>query len=162
MAQPDSDRALQQCLLDRLIDLEPASGVEPPSTRAQSLRQFKAAVRRDLEWLLNTHRSIDEIPETYKELPKSVFVYGLPDLAGVALQSAQDERRLVRMIETAISTFEPRLTRVRVTPRQAVTKSVHSLAFQIEAMLLIDPAPERISFDTVLEVARGAYEVTGI
>ena len=81
MAQSDSDRALQQCLLDRLIDLEPASNVEPPSTRAQSLRQFKAAVRRDLEWLLNTHRSIDVVPETYQELPKSVFVYGLPDLA---------------------------------------------------------------------------------
>jgi hypothetical protein len=26
-------------------------------------------------------------------------------------------------------------------------------------MLMIDPAPERISFDTVLEVTKGAYSV---
>ena len=35
------------------------------------------------------------------------------------------------------------------------------LRFQIEALLLMDPAPELISFDTVLELASGEYQVKG-
>jgi hypothetical protein len=29
----------------------------------------------------------------------------------------------------------------------------------VEAMLMIDPAPERIAFDTVLEITKGSYSV---
>jgi hypothetical protein len=29
----------------------------------------------------------------------------------------------------------------------------------VEAVLMVDPAPERISFDTVLEISKGAYSV---
>ena len=33
--------------------------------------------------------------------------------------------------------------------------------FQVEALLRMDPSPEHVVFDTVLEVARGEYAVEG-
>jgi predicted component of type VI protein secretion system len=36
---------------------------------------------------------------------------------------------------------------------------MQAVRFHVEAMLLIDPAPERIAFDTVLEISKGAYSV---
>ena len=33
--------------------------------------------------------------------------------------------------------------------------------FQVEAILRMDPSPEHVGFDTVLEVARGQYAVEG-
>ena len=65
----------------------------------------------------------------------------------------------MRAIQSTIELFEPRLTRVRVTPLTPLKKSVLTIRFQIEAQLRADPFPEQISFDTVLEVARGSYEV---
>jgi len=35
------------------------------------------------------------------------------------------------------------------------------LRFQIEGLLLKDPAPEQVSFDTVLQLANGEYQVKG-
>jgi type VI secretion system protein ImpF len=35
------------------------------------------------------------------------------------------------------------------------------LRFQIEGLLIMDPAPEHISFDTVLQLASGEYQVKG-
>jgi len=159
MPLPEPDRGVQQSLLDRLIDLEPGSRVEGLMTRAQSLRGLKASLRRDLEWLLNTTRDITPVPEGFSELQNSLFTYGLPDINSIRLQGSQDEARLVRALEEAVERFEPRLTRVKVVPLQTLTKQAHALRFQIEGLLMIDPAPEQVSFDTVLEVSRGAYEV---
>ena len=63
MAKQDMERPIQQSLLDRLIDLDPLSKVEPMPTRAESIREFKAGVRRDLEWLLNSRRTPEAPPE---------------------------------------------------------------------------------------------------
>jgi type VI secretion system protein ImpF len=92
-------------------------------------------------------------------LKKSLFNYGLPDVSSMSLQSPSDERRLLRGLELAIETFEPRLARARVTSSETITSSMQAVRFHVEAMLLIDPAPERIAFDTVLEISKGAYSV---
>ena len=64
-------------------------------------------------------------------------------------------------MEAALATFEPRLRSVRVTlvPVRDTTSRV--LRFQIEGMLRLEPAPERVTFDTVLELTSGEYEVKG-
>ena len=49
-------------VLDRLIDLEPGAQTENPPSRSQSERLLKRAVRRDLEWLLNTRRISRSVP----------------------------------------------------------------------------------------------------
>src|SRR5215471_5322758 len=72
--------AVQRPLLDRLVDLDPRTPGEPALTRAAAVRTLKDALRRDLEWLLNSRRTPIEIPKSCEELRKSVFNYGLPDL----------------------------------------------------------------------------------
>src|SRR5579872_6228824 len=160
MAKSDPEIAVQPPLLDRLIDHDP-SGADPVQTRAMAVRVFKEALRRDLEWLLNTRRAPLDIPKSYEELARSVFFYGLPDLSSVSLHSFEDEMHLLGMIEKAIANFEPRLAQVKVTAREPLARNERMLHFQIDALLMVDPAPESISFDTVLNVDRGACEVKG-
>jgi type VI secretion system protein ImpF len=159
MADAKFERAVQLGLLDRLLDFEPDTRSEAPITRAESLRRFRAAVKRDLEALLNTVRISFEIPESCPELKKSLLNYGLPDCSSMSLQSPTDERRLLRGLELAIEMFEPRLARAKVTSSEQITSSMQAVRFHVEAILLIDPAPERIAFDTVLEISKGAYSV---
>lgn len=151
-------RPVQQSILDRLLDAEPYSTVEAPQTRSQSIRQLKAALRRDLEWLLNTRQCIETV-DGFPELRTSVFTYGLPDITSIRLESGQDEQRLLRAMETAIQLFEPRLANVHVIAVEPLTKRARELRFHIEGLLLLDPAPELIAFDTTLDVSRGDYEV---
>jgi type VI secretion system protein ImpF len=159
MANPKLIKNVQQGLLDRLIDLEPTNRFEVPMSRAESVRQLRLSVKRDLEWLLNSTRMPIEIPESCKEIDKSVLFYGLPDISSVSVQNLAHQQRLQRSLETAIETFEPRLSRARVTSRERYRSTNQSITFHVEAMLMIDPAPERISFDTVLEISKGAYSV---
>ena len=44
---------------------------------------------------------------------------------------------------------------------EAARVNQHVLRFQIEGMLMMDPAPEQVSFDTVLQIASGEYQVKG-
>jgi type VI secretion system protein ImpF len=159
MPSPKFTKNVQQGLLDRLIDNEPDNRNETPITRAESLRQFRLAVKRDLEWLLNTTRMPIEVPDYCGEVKHSVLFYGLPDVNSISVQNYGDEQRLMRSLEAAIEMFEPRLARTRVTGREAFSARQQSITFHVEAMLMIEPAPERISFDTVLEISKGAYSV---
>lgn len=159
MATQKFTRTVQPSLLDRLIDTEPHERSEAPVSRAESLRQFRAAVKRDLEWLLNTTCSPIELPEPCEHLRQSLLFYGLPDISTVILHDPSDEDKLLRSLEVAIETFEPRLANARVTGKEPYRPGKQAITFHVDAMLLMDPAPERISFDTVLEIAKGAYSV---
>jgi len=92
-------------------------------------------------------------------LRDSLWLYGLPDINSISLQNQQDEERLLRGLERAIQQFEPRLSRVRVTSYDRILKSRQIVEFHVEAMLMIEPAPERIAFDTILEIGKGSYRV---
>ena len=63
-ANPKLIKNVQQGLLDRLVDLEPDNRNEATMSRAESVRQLRLAVKRDLEWLLNSTRMPIEIPES--------------------------------------------------------------------------------------------------
>ena len=159
MATSKYSKTIQPCLLDRLIDLEPQSRVEAPVSRAESLRQFRLSVKRDLEWLLNTTCAPMEIPESCEEAKKSVLCFGLPDVNSISLNDPGDEQKVLAALEEAIQLFEPRLAHARVTSKDGFRTKQQSITFHVEAVLLVDPAPERISFDTVLELTKGAYSV---
>jgi type VI secretion system protein ImpF len=160
MARSELDANVTLSLLDRLVDLEPSLRTDPPQGRSQSLRQLKASLRRDIEWLLNTRRSIEEIKDSSLQIEHSLFNYGLPDITALGIHSTQDQNRLLWMIESTIATFEPRIRDPRVT-MEAVAGNARVLRFQIQGLLRIDPAPERVTFDTVLELTSGEYEVKG-
>ena len=160
MPRRDSTGPATLSVLDRLIDRDPKTRSEAPLSRAQSLRELKSALKRDLEWLLNTRRTIEPAPEAARETTRSVYHYGFADISSKSLLSARDQSDLVRDMESAIATFEPRLKRARVR-MEPVEGSYRTLKFVIEGLLCMDPTPEPVRFDTVLEMGKGEYEVKG-
>ena len=161
MAQRGLERTVQQSVLDRLIDTEPDSVIEPPRTHSQSVRELKRAVRRDIEWLLNTRRTIIPVPADLAEVTRSVFVYGLPDISSLSSESGDARERLRRQVEDAIALFEPRLTGVSVAFVPDEGSGRRELRFVIDAVLQMDPTPEQVSFDTVFEVTSSKFQVGG-
>jgi type VI secretion system protein ImpF len=156
-----SERSAKLSVLDRLIDNDPKRTSEAPPSAAQSLRELKTSLRRDIEWLLNTRRGIEDAPPGSSELERSLHVYGLPDVCSLSLNAPQEYNRLARTMETALATFEPRLRGIRVTPAVSADKTSRVLRFQIEGVLRLEPVPEHVTFDTVLELTSGEYEVKG-
>ena len=161
MPRPDPDLAVTASILDRLIDMNPKVDADPPANRSQSVRQLKASLRRDLEWLLNSRRNPDEVPETHEELYRSLYNYGLPDVTSRGINSPRDRQRLLRLVEQTIEIFEPRLMGTRVRALESAGSGPRILRFQIEALLKMDPAPEQILFDTVLQLNSGEYQIKG-
>lgn len=161
MARWEAEQTVTQSVLDRLIDREPSVPTEPAPTRAQSVRQLKAALRRDLEWLLNSRRNPEAAGPEFVEVEHSLFNYGLPDISSLHWNSTRDRARLAHMLEIAVALFEPRLDRVKVIPLDGAGGTIQVLRFQIEGMLKMDPAPEHITFDTVLQLSNGEYQVKG-
>ncbi len=135
--------------------------MENPLSRTQSVRLLKSAVRRDLEWLLNSRRICDPPSEVLKELNRSAYVYGLPDLSSLTMATAVDRNRLVKQILSTISLFEPRLSNVRLVMVEAEDSAKKDVRLRIEAMLRMDPVPEPVSFDTVIELKSGNCHLTG-
>jgi type VI secretion system protein ImpF len=76
--------------------------------------------------------------------------------------SAEVRTKLLRQVERTIAQFEPRLARVRVSLVEQETENARrELRFVIEGTLRMDPNPEQVIFDTVLEISSGEYEVKG-
>jgi type VI secretion system protein ImpF len=160
MARPD-EFVVTPSLLDRLIDREPRQLDDSQTTRAQSVRHLKAALRRDLEWLLNTRRNPDAAPDSMVELSQSVYNYGLPDFSAVSLNNTKDRSWLLVEVERCVALFEPRLHDVRVSFLESPGVASRTLHFQIEGLLQMDPAPEQVSFDTMLQLTTGDYQIRG-
>ena len=158
MPRIDNEIRITPSVLDRLLDYEPEVSREPLASRSKSLRQLKESVKRDLEQLLNTRQSGDWLPADLKELESSLAAYGLPDFSSVSIKSPAEQNRLRRALESAISTFEPRLEDINITllPLGDLERSLH---FRIEARLRIEPAPEPVTFDAMLQLSSGQYLV---
>ncbi|HEY6331913.1 MAG TPA: type VI secretion system baseplate subunit TssE [Blastocatellia bacterium] len=158
MSRTDNHVHVTPSVLDRLIDYEPGLSREAPASWHKSLRELKQSVKRDLEWLLNTRQEITQVAPEMKELQNSLATYGLKEFSTANVKSPRDQNRLRQAIETAVTTFEPRLEHVRVTllpPRDME----RVLCFRIDARLKVEPAPEPITFDTVLQLATSQYQV---
>jgi len=160
MARREASGPVTLSVLDRLIDRDPKTHSEIPFTRAQSLRELRIGLKRDLEWLLNTRKTIDPAPESARETVRSVYHYGFADISSKSVLSGRDQIDLIRDMEAAIAIFEPRLKRAKVRMEQ-VEGSYRTLKFVIEGLLCMDPAPEPVRFDTMLELGKGEYEIKG-
>lgn len=158
MARVDHQLRITPSVLDRLLDYEPRESTEVPKSHSRSLADLKLSVKRDLEWLLNTRQNGIDIPETLEEVNQSLAVYGLPDLTSLSARNPNEQNRLAKALETALSVFEPRFINVKVS-LEPIDNTDRQLRFHIEAHLDVDPAPEPISFDTVLSVGSGEFAV---
>lgn len=160
MARQDIDRPVQQSVLDRLIDINPRDRVEAVLNRSQSVKAFKDSVRRDIEWLLNSRATPEKADESMEEVSRSVLHFGLPDLTSLS-DSGEDRARLLRMVEVAINTYEPRFQNVAVTESVARNGESREVRFLIQATLRMDPSPELVYFDTVFDLSSREYQVKG-
>lgn len=164
MAKNDIERTVQPSLLERLTDTDPGLPADPRITLAESIRRFKLALQRDIEWMLNTRRIPQPIPADWFEyLPRSVYYYGIPDITSLSRDSRESRSILLHDVEEAIAIFEPRLTDVRISVIEADGEHFRrELRFHIEATLRMDPTPEQVVFDTVLNFASGEYDIAGV
>lgn len=158
MSRLDNEIRVSWSVLDRLIDSDPNESQDPPRSQSASLAELKQAVRRDLEWLLNTRNHLEDVDGTLEESPRSVAFYGLPDFTSVSAKSASEQSRMAKTIETALSYFEPRFSGLKVS-MEPVSNVDRSLKFRIEATLEIEPTPEAVVFDTVLQLGSGNFAV---
>ena len=158
MARIDNEIRNTPSLLDRLIDFEPKSSQEAPQSRSKSIADLKQSVRRDLEYLLNSRAFIGYVDEGLVEVNKSVAVYGLPDFTSLSVRNHLEIKRLTRVLESTIKIFEPRFLDLRVVlePPDYTDKQ---LKFRIEAKLDVEPTPEHVTFDTVLQIGSGDFVV---
>src|ERR1700758_3861323 len=139
MARGQGDVTVTLSVLDRLIDQEPMTQVEAPLSRAQSVRIMRNAVRRDLEWLLNSRSVAFEPDEALKEVNRSLYVYGLPDFSSYAAATAPHQEKFLREILATINLFEPRLADVLVVPVEMPGNGLKEFKLRIEALLRMDP-----------------------
>lgn len=158
MARSDNEIRVTPSIVDRLLDFEPKLSQEAAKSRSRSLRELKQSVRRDLEWLLNTRCYPEDVDERLEEVLKSVVFFGLPDFTGVSAKSHVEQKRLTQALETAIKNFEPRFIDLKVT-LEPVNNIDRLLRFRIEANLDIEPTPEPVAFDTVLQLGSGNFAV---
>lgn len=153
MARASTETLVTQSVLDRLIAVE-----DWPTTRASSVRFYREAIKRDLEWLLNTRQPPLLDLNAWPAAKASGLNYGLPDITSLGLLSTADHTTLRGAIATCLRNYEPRLTDIHVT-LEASDLADRRLRFHIDGNLRLDPAPEEIAFDTVLELASGEYKV---
>ena len=158
MSRIDNEIRITPSVLDRLIDYEPELTREPLRSRSKSLKELKQSVRRDLEWLLNTRCHTIDASDGLKEVSQSLFTYGLPDFTNFNDRNTNDQKMLHGAIESAIRNFEPRLQDV-VVKAEPVDNLQRMMRFRIEARLKVDPVPEPVMFDTVLQLGNGQYQV---
>lgn len=155
MAKHNSHRDIAPSVLDRLLG----------APREYDLNDERRAVGRDLQYLLNTRRRCRSWPVDLSELDTSLVSYGIPDVSGANLGSAGNREEFRRVIEQAISRFEPRFHQVRValadTAEGAGSAPDRILKFRIDALLRARPAPEEVAFDTAIEPATTTVEVKG-
>jgi type VI secretion system protein ImpF len=161
MTMKEVERTARNSVLDRLIDEDPRISADRPHTWAESVADLKASVLRDLEWLLNTRRIPDPAPDRYPELQRSVYHYGMPDLQSVSGDSDAARRQVLRQVEECIEQHEPRLTSVRITPAATAAGGRREFRLHIQALLRMEPNPERVSFDTLVDVSSGKVRVSG-
>lgn len=158
MARSENEILVTPSILDRLIDLDPSRSQDGPKSRATSVRELKASVRRDIEWLLNTRCYAEGEDDALEETRKSVAFFGLPDFTGMSAKNNLEQKKLSKSLEIALKNFEPRFLDLKIT-LEPVNNVDRQLKFRIEARLDIEPTAEPIAFDTVLQIGSGEFAI---
>ena len=173
MAGLTSQERLQPSLLDRLTDTEPASKREAIDARVLTKQQLRAAVLRDLAWLLNTVRMQPDpayaSPEEllmWREAPaarESMLNFGIPALAGRSV-STMNFLGLELALREAITLFEPRIDPKTLSVE--VNRDIASFNIQHNSLRLVirghmwnQPVPLELLLSADVDVETGMTSV---
>jgi type VI secretion system protein ImpF len=138
-------------ILDRLIDEEPDKKIDSPISQQQQLLNLRASICRDLEMLLNAKPSQLSWPKVWLELNTSLFAYGIPDIVSLSLDNAEAKKQFCRELSDIIKRFETRLKNTTVHLIENYDEGDRVIHLRIQGLLLIEPTPETIIFDSILE-----------
>lgn len=158
MSRQDNEIRVTPSVLDRLLDYEPRTKSEAPKSISRTVAELKQSVRRDLEWLLNSRTYPGVLDEKAGEIKKSVVAYGLPDFTGMSVRNKNDMADLKKAVEQAIKRYEPRFLDVKLVTDNP-DENDRMIRFRIEAFLNMEPTPEPITFDTILELGSGDFVI---
>lgn len=161
MAELNPRDRIQPFLLDRLTDDAPDQAKESRDKNVFSPRQLKAALLRDLAWLLNTPAPIEA--EGVTEFPQattSVLNFGVRDLTGLTasgLAGPELERNIVR----AIQTFEPRLAKnsisVALVHEESAGRGVNTVGLEIRGEIVANQLPDPLYIKTEVDLETGQF-----
>jgi len=152
---------VQLSVLDRLLDADPERVDDRPLTAAETLAALRRATRRDLEALLNARQRWRSWPTPLAELAVSPLNFGVPDFTSGYFASEDRREAFRRSVEQAIAAYEPRLRAVKVSLVPSQDPTDRTLRLRVEALMLADPEPEPVSFDTAFDSAAMAFVVQG-
>jgi type VI secretion system protein ImpF len=145
------------CSIESRTTLNP--NLEPSARQIISMRKLRECVQRDLGWLLNTSNlAVTQDLSRYPHVERSVVNYGMPSLAGRMVTSV-DPKIIAQRIRDAITTFEPRLQRVQVSPEKFEHPDEMTLSFRIEAELWGQPLPQHLVLRTSIDIDTGDVKV---
>ncbi|WP_165390271.1 type VI secretion system baseplate subunit TssE [Thalassococcus sp. S3] len=150
---------LAPSLLDRLIDLEPDLERDPNPASAESFDGIRAALRRDLEILLNTRCTPSSPASAYPELADSLLAYGVEDFFAASLASPIQREDFARRLQERIARFETRLEDVSVTLVADATPHQRKLRLRISAHYHARPGLPPLVFETSLDPVAGRFLV---
>lgn len=156
MAIPPESFKTRASLLDRLIDTAPMEKREIRPLRTMERPDIRAAVARDLGWLLNTRTPLTT--EAFEARELTVIDYGVPDFGKGTPESFKDQKLRAALTEKAIRAFEPRLQDVKVSI-EAAMKNERALRMVIEAVMVEDDVREPVSFRTIYDSKTGTLEI---
>lgn len=132
-------------LLDRLTDLSPNRSSETSTAKTFNNRELRAAVLRDLAWLLNTVNtaSTSGIPADCAAYG-SVLNYGVPPLSGLHV-SDTDWSYVLDSLRASILRFEPRIAprslKLSLRGAESFNTAHNQLSIEIRGQLLAEPYP---------------------
>ncbi len=150
---------VQLPLLERLIDDAPDRDRDPPMSASEALQALRQSVRKELEALLNARRRWRSPPAELTELRGSPMGFGIPDFAAGVFNNQAERNRLRLEVEATIRMFEPRFLSVRVHLVDEDQRLDAALRLRIEAVLHADPAPEQVTFDTIIDTVNDNVRV---
>jgi type VI secretion system protein ImpF len=133
---------------------------ESADQRFAAARRLREHVSRDLSILLNA-ASLESAVDlsAVPNVQRSVLNYGMPSPTGKSASSI-DLVRTARVIEAVIRQFEPRLTKVRVTPEiGGERQDSQEICLRIDAELWGQPTPHQVVLRTRIDTESGDVRV---
>jgi type VI secretion system protein ImpF len=127
------------------------------------MQQLRAAVLRDLAWLLNTtNLAATEDLSATPLAAKSTINFGVRGFAGL-IGTSDRIASLCAGVAEAIRVFEPRIRpdtlKVRLRPPQE-NKPTPAIVFEIEGELWAQPVPQQLFLETSIELETRLAVVT--
>ena len=154
---------LQPALLDRLVDDAPQQRSESADAGIISRDQLRAAVLRDLRWLLNTvNLESTSALDSLNQVQASALNFGVRAMAGQRMSDI-DWADVESAIREAIIRFEPRIlpgsVEVACIAMADALEHYNVLSLEIRGMLWCVPFSQAFLFRTDIDLESGHMDL---